>query len=140
MGVRILRRECGAAAGIATCSAKGVSARDSIPLKSVRTSRVRNGAKIGSTWYAPATGWRLEFECRRRLQVSSAPFPLDATPLEGEHKDARRCGGAYPMGAIVLIGIGVAFLFGEVIGGDAFPALVLIAMGTAFLLRDRWPR
>ena len=45
----------------------------------------------------------------------------------------------FPTGAIILIGLGLAFLLEDVIGGNAFPALVLIAIGAALLLRD-WNR
>jgi hypothetical protein len=46
----------------------------------------------------------------------------------------------YPTGAIILIGIGVAFLLENLIGGNAFPAFVLIAIGVALLLRQRVER
>lgn len=46
-------------------------------------------------------------------------------------------GRRYPTGAIILIGIGVAFLLDDVIGADVFPAIVLIAIGVALFLRDR---
>ncbi len=44
---------------------------------------------------------------------------------------------AYPTGAIILIGLGVAFLLQDYLGGNAFPALVLIVIGAVLLLRDR---
>jgi hypothetical protein len=43
----------------------------------------------------------------------------------------------FPTGAIILIGVGLAFLFDEMVGGNAFPAFVLIAIGVALLLRQR---
>jgi|SRR3990170_8150804 len=46
----------------------------------------------------------------------------------------------YPTGALILIGIGAAFLLDDVIGGNAFPALVLIAIGLALVLRTRGTR
>jgi hypothetical protein len=33
--------------------------------------------------------------------------------------------------------VGLAFLFDEMVGGNAFPAFVLIAIGVALLLRQR---
>lgn len=42
-----------------------------------------------------------------------------------------------PIGGIILIGIGAAFLLDDVVGGSAFPAIVLITIGVALLLRDR---
>lgn len=53
---------------------------------------------------------------------------------EAQHETPRR---RYPVGAIVLIGIGVAFLLDDVIGGNAFPAILLIAIGVALVLRER---
>ncbi len=55
-----------------------------------------------------------------------------APPTTAQRRD-------FPTGAIILIGLGVAFLLEDVIGGNAFPALVLIAIGAALLLRD-WNR
>ncbi|MGH2453212.1 MAG: LiaI-LiaF-like domain-containing protein [bacterium] len=40
-----------------------------------------------------------------------------------------------PLVGLILIGLGVAFLLQDVIGGDALPALILIALGGALLLR-----
>ncbi len=55
-----------------------------------------------------------------------------ASPMTAHRRD-------FPTGAIILIGLGLAFLLEDVIGGNAFPALVLIAIGAALLLRD-WNR
>ena len=55
-----------------------------------------------------------------------------ASPTTAHRRD-------FPTGAIILIGLGLAFLLEDVIGGNAFPALVLIAIGAALLLRD-WNR
>ncbi len=55
-----------------------------------------------------------------------------APPTTAQRRD-------FPTGAIILIGLGLAFLLEDVIGGNAFPALVLIAIGAALLLRD-WNR
>ncbi len=74
---------------------------------------------------------------------SESPFPPGETspgmppappapPTTAQRRD-------FPTGAIILIGLGVAFLLEDVIGGNAFPALVLIAIGAALLLRD-WNR
>lgn len=46
----------------------------------------------------------------------------------------------FPTGAVILIGIGLAFFLDDVLGGNAFPALVLIAVGVALVLRSRWSR
>lgn len=64
------------------------------------------------------------------LPSSSGP----PSPGEAQHEAPRR---RYPVGAIVLIGIGAAFLLDDVIGGNAFPAIVLIAIGVALVLRER---
>jgi len=42
-----------------------------------------------------------------------------------------------PTGAIILIGIGVAFLLQGWVGGNILPAVVLVVLGLALLLRDR---
>ena len=59
--------------------------------------------------------------------------PTEPAATPSEAVPARR----YPTGAIILIGIGTAFLLEDVVGGNAFPAIVLIAIGVAVLLRDR---
>lgn len=59
--------------------------------------------------------------------------PAPPAPPTTEHRRE------FPTGAILLIGLGLAFLLEDVIGGNAFPALVLIAIGAALLLRD-WNR
>ncbi len=41
-----------------------------------------------------------------------------------------------PLGGLVLIGLGVAFILEDVMGGEALPALILIAIGGALLLRQ----
>lgn len=40
-----------------------------------------------------------------------------------------------PLGGLILIGLGVAFILEDVLGGEALPALILIALGGALLLR-----
>jgi hypothetical protein len=56
------------------------------------------------------------------------------TPIEpGAPAEARR----FPTGAIILIGVGAAFLLDEWVGGNTFPAFVLIAIGVALVLRQR---
>jgi len=42
----------------------------------------------------------------------------------------------FPTGGVILIGLGLAFLLNDVIGGRALPALILMAVGAALLLRD----
>ncbi len=82
---------------------------------------------------------------RRNQRVEPGPPPTSppAPSLSGEATPPlpppvlRR---RYPTGAIILIGIGVAFLLDDVIGGDAFPALVLIVIGAALILRERGTR
>jgi len=44
----------------------------------------------------------------------------------------------FPTGGVILIGLGLAFLLNDVIGGRALPALILMAVGTALLLRERF--
>jgi hypothetical protein len=46
----------------------------------------------------------------------------------------------FPTGAVILIGIGLAFFLDDALGSNAFPALVLMAVGVALVLRSRWPR
>lgn len=66
--------------------------------------------------------------------VSGQPgSPAEMTP-------SARTPRRFPMAAVILIGVGVAFLLGDVIGGSAFPAIVLITIGVGILLRDRWER
>ena len=71
------------------------------------------------------------------------PFPPGETPPGMPPAPPARPTTAhrrdFPTGAIILIGLGLAFLLEDVIGGNAFPALVLIAIGAALLLRD-WNR
>ena len=43
----------------------------------------------------------------------------------------------YPTGALILIGLGVAFLLDDFVGGNALPAFILIAIGLAMVLRQR---
>lgn len=43
----------------------------------------------------------------------------------------------HPTGALILIGVGAAFLLDDFVGGNAFPAFVLIAIGLALVLRPR---
>ncbi|HEY6102554.1 MAG TPA: DUF5668 domain-containing protein [bacterium] len=62
--------------------------------------------------------------------------PASAPPAETPSTAHRR----YPTGAIILIGLGVAFLLDNLIGGNAFPAFVLIAIGVALVLRQRAER
>lgn len=44
----------------------------------------------------------------------------------------------FPTGGVILIGLGVAFLLNDVIGGRALPALILMAVGAALVLRERF--
>jgi hypothetical protein len=68
-------------------------------------------------------------------QSAAAP-PTPGQPTGAPPAAHRR----YPTGALILIGIGVAFLLDNLIGGNAFPAFVLIAIGIALLLRGRADR
>ncbi|MDQ7843017.1 MAG: DUF5668 domain-containing protein [Armatimonadota bacterium] len=69
---------------------------------------------------------------------SDAAAPAETTPPGGpiaaQSAQQRR---RSPTGAIILIGIGAAFLLQRWVGGHIFPAVVLIAIGIALLLRDR---
>lgn len=65
-----------------------------------------------------------------KADEGAATGPTPAAPTV----TARR---RFPTGAYLLIGIGLAFLLENVIGGNAFPALVLIAIGVVLLLRGR---
>jgi len=60
--------------------------------------------------------------------------PGESVPQPGEPAAQ---GQRFPTGAIILIGIGVAFLLEDMVGGNIFPAAVLIAIGLALILRDR---
>lgn len=40
-----------------------------------------------------------------------------------------------PLGGLILIGLGIAFILEDMLGGEALPALILIALGGALLLR-----
>ncbi len=70
--------------------------------------------------------------------VSPAEPPASSEPIPPAAQAPRRA--AYPTGAIILIGLGVAFLLQDYIGGNVFPAVVLIVIGAALLLRDRQRR
>ena len=52
----------------------------------------------------------------------------------GQAASSRR---RYPTGALVLIGLGAAFLLDDIVGGNALPAFILIAIGLALVLRQR---
>ena len=63
-----------------------------------------------------------------------------AEPAAGQPASAdqpRSVRQRYPTGALILIGIGAAFLLDDIVGGNAFPAFVLIAIGLALVLRSR---
>jgi len=66
--------------------------------------------------------------------VSPGTAPPEAPP--GPDRPAVE-GKRSPTGAIILIGVGAAFLLDEWVGGNAFPAFLLIAIGVALLLRQR---
>lgn len=69
---------------------------------------------------------------------SAPPQDVPVSAETGQAQDkAAAASRRYPMGAIILIGVGVAFLLDDIIGGNAFPALLLIAIGIALLLRQR---
>lgn len=79
----------------------------------------------------------------RREEPAAAPGPAGATPpsaLPTETTSMPPPRRAFPTGAVILVGIGLAFLLGDYIGGGSFPALVLIAIGIALVLRERWGR
>jgi hypothetical protein len=104
-----------------------------------RSEAARPGADTAPTLSAPAA---------RPLQPPGEPvlpavgqLPGAAQPAPGQPAEVppgahRR----YPTGALILIGIGAAFLLDNLIGGNAFPAFVLIAIGIALLLRHRVER
>lgn len=85
-----------------------------------------------------------------RREVPSPPSPAETPPGASpagappgapspEVSPAATAPRRYPTGAIILIGLGLAFLLNDLIGGRALPALVLIAIGVALLLRERRP-
>jgi hypothetical protein len=63
--------------------------------------------------------------------------PAPGAPPAGDDPGAGTDEGRFPTAAVILIGLGAAFLLKDVLGGNAFPALVLIVVGVALLLRDR---
>lgn len=74
------------------------------------------------------------------VSTAPQPGPPSATPVGTAPTEPGSGRRRYPMGAVILIGLGLAFLLSDVIGRGAFPALVLIAIGVAFLLREGWER
>ncbi len=69
--------------------------------------------------------------------IGGAGQPLAPGAGASGSEQTSRMRRRYPTAAIVLIGIGLAFLLEDYIGGNAFPALVLITIGVALLLRER---
>ena len=64
---------------------------------------------------------------------ATTPPGATSLPQEAPAVASRRS----PMGAIILIGVGLAFLLDRMVGGNAFPAFILIAVGVALLFRQR---
>lgn len=62
-------------------------------------------------------------------------LPAAGQPAVADQAAASR--RRYPTGAFILIGLGVAFLLEDVVGGNAVPAFILIAIGLALVLRSR---
>ncbi len=61
-----------------------------------------------------------------------------SSPLEAS-LPAPTAAREFPTGGVILIGLGVAFLLNDVIiGGRALPALILMAVGAALVLRERF--
>jgi len=80
----------------------------------------------------------------RRPPAEPAPAPSvspdqSASPVPPGASAARRRRG-FPTNATILIGLGLAFLIDDVLGGRALPALILIAIGASLLLRDWYGR
>ncbi len=87
----------------------------------------------------------------RRSRESAYGRPAANPPPPAAGAETARGGGTtmeqprarrtdFPTGAVILIGLGLAFFLDDVLGGNAFPALVLIAIGVALVLRSRWSR
>jgi len=64
---------------------------------------------------------------------TASPPPAGSAPASAEPAAQQR---RYPTGAFILIGLGVAFLLKDKVGGSIFPAAVLIAIGIALIFRD----
>lgn len=78
----------------------------------------------------------------RSEETKAEPPPAEGVSPPAPASDAAAAGAprAFPTGAVILIGIGVAFLIDDYVGGNSFPALVLIAIGVALVLRGWWRR
>ncbi|HEV8340249.1 MAG TPA: DUF5668 domain-containing protein [bacterium] len=74
----------------------------------------------------------------RRGEVEDVP-PMGAgeppPPAGAEGGGASVLRRRLPLGGLILIGLGVAFILEDVLGGEALPALILIAIGGGLLLR-----
>ncbi|MDQ7848761.1 MAG: DUF5668 domain-containing protein [Armatimonadota bacterium] len=68
------------------------------------------------------------------LSPAEPPSPAPAGPW------VVRPRRSFPTNAVILIGLGLAFLIDEALGGRALPALILIVLGGALLLRDWYGR
>ena len=74
----------------------------------------------------------------RRSEPAAPDEP--ALPAAGQPAAAGQAASSrrrYPTGALILIGLGVAFLLDDFVGGNALPAFILIAIGLAMVLRQR---
>lgn len=69
----------------------------------------------------------------------SRPPAEPASPAPPGPSAARMRRG-FPTNAVILIGLGLAFLIDEALGGRALPALILIVIGATLLLRDWYGR
>lgn len=74
---------------------------------------------------------------RRTEIVTPAPpgAPGEGTRPGTAGEAAGRGPRRLPLAGLILIGVGAAFLLQDVIPGEVFPALILIAIGGALLLR-----
>ncbi len=66
--------------------------------------------------------------------------PGEPAPPAPPGPSATRPRRAFPTNGVVLVGLGLAFLVDEALGGRALPALILIVIGGTLLLRDWYGR
>ncbi len=72
--------------------------------------------------------------------VAPPASPGEPAPPAPPGAPVARLRRGFPTNAVILIGLGLAFLIDDALGGRALPALILIVIGATLLLRDWYGR
>lgn len=72
--------------------------------------------------------------------VAPPSAPGEPAPPVPPGPSATRPRRGFPTNGVILVGLGLAFLIDEALGGRTLPALILIVIGGALLLRDWYGR